>query len=224
MDQGQKTFWQWRLPPKFQHQRDLHLHLLWEQHERHLQTNQIAGPARPARVRMLRRFILCPADHHPLQTFISCPCHYHHLLKKTYFEADVFEQCTVGPITLRDRLCEEAKQDLPRVAQHLFNPEGTLPYAYILPKPSKPFEKARPIISYTLSWNAKLGQVIGTIVYELCRSIFGELQLDRTVQTIIEDIQRQFQSTPDNVELDLQQQDLQFLKFRPPFHNDRSCQ
>ena len=128
----------------------------------------------------------------PTQTFIACPCHYRHLLKKTYFEAEVFELCTIGPLTLRDRLCEAAKQELPRVAQPLINPEGTLPYAYFLHKPSKDFEKARPIISYTLSWNAKLGQVIGAIVYELCRSIFGELQLDRTVQVIIADIQRQF--------------------------------
>ena len=105
---------------------------------------------------MLKRYVLCPGDHHPHQTFIACPCHYRHLLKKTYFEADVFEQCTVGPRTLRDRLCEAAKQELPRVAQSLINPEGTLPYAYLLPKPSKDFEKARPIISYMLSWNAKL--------------------------------------------------------------------
>ena len=121
---------------------------------------------------------------------------------------DVFEQCTVGPLTLRDRLCEAAKHELPRVAQSLINPEGTLPYAYLLPKPSKDFEKARPIISYMLSWNAKLGQVTGTIVYELCRSIFGDLQLDRTVQTIITDIQRQFDQIPADVELNLQQQDL----------------
>lgn len=77
-----------------------------------------------------------------------------------------------------------------RVAYQLINPDGTLPYAYLLPKPSEAFEKARPIISYMLS-NAKLGQVIGTIVYELCRSIFGELQFDRTVQTIIAEIQCQ---------------------------------
>ena len=103
---------------------------------------------------------------------------------------------------------KQQKQELPRVAQSLINPEGTLPYAYLLPKPSKDFEKARPIISYMLSWNAKLGQVIGTIVYELCRSIFGDLQLDRTVQTIITDIQRQFDQIPADVELNLQQQDL----------------
>lgn len=85
----------------------------------------------------------------------------------------------------------------------MINPEGQLPYAYLLPKPSKAFEKARPIISYMLSWNAKLGQIIGTIVYELCRSIFGDLQVDRTVQTIIEDIQRQFDQIPIDVELNL---------------------
>ena len=216
MEQGQKSFYQWqqrwRLPNQFQDKWNLHLHLLWQEHERNLERNTDDHTNRFKRItqeiRMLKRYVLCPGVHHPHQTFIACPCHYHHLLKKTYFEADVFEQCIVGPLTLRDRLCEAAKQDLPRVAQSLINPEGTLPYAYILPKPSKGFEKARPIISYMLSWNAKLGQVIGTIVYELCRSIFGDLQLDRTVQTIITEIQHQFEQIPADVELNLQQQDL----------------
>ena len=216
MEQGQKSFaqWQkrWRLPAHTQHQWNLHLHLLWQEHERHLHQGNDTRIQQARRVhteiRMLRRYVLCPADHHPHQTFISCPCHYHHLLKKTYFEAEVFEPCQVGPMTLRDRLCEAAKQELSKTAQPLINPEGQLPYAYLLPKPSKQFEKARPIISYMLSWNAKLGQVIGTIVYELCRSIFGDHQLDRTVQDIIEDIQHQFSQIPTNVDLNLQQQDL----------------
>ena len=96
----------------------------------------------------------------------------------------------------------------PTCLQSLINAEGTLPYAYILPKPSKAFEKARPIISYMLSWNAKLGQLVGTLVYELCRSIFGDMQLDRTVQDIITDIQKIFDNIPNHIELDLQQQDL----------------
>ena len=216
MEQGQNSFaqWQkrWRLPAHTQHQWNLHLHLLWQEHERHLHQGNDARIQQARKVsteiRMLRRYVLCPADHHPHQTFISCPCHYHHLLKKTYFEAEVFEPCHVGPMTLRDRLCEAAKQELSKTAQPLINPEGQLPYAYLLPKPSKQFEKARPIISYMLSWNAKLGQVIGTIVYELCRSIFGDHQLDRTVQDIIEDIQHQFSQIPTNVDLNLQQQDL----------------
>ena len=156
----------------------------------------------------MKRFVLCPADHHPHQTFVACPLHYHFLLQKTYFQSEVFELCTVGPLSLRDRLVQLAKQDLPTCLQSLINADGTLPYAYILPKPCKAFEKARPIISYMLSWNAKLGQLVGTLVYELCRSIFGDMQLDRTVQAIITDIQRIFHDIPNHIELDLQQQDL----------------
>ena len=44
--------------------------------------------------------------------------------------------------------------------------------------------------------------------YELCRSIFGDMQLDRTVQAIITDIQKIFDDIPNHIELDLQQQDL----------------
>ena len=131
-------------------------------------------------IRMLRKYVLCPADHHAHQTFDSCPVHYHSLLTKTCFQAEVFETCIAGPLMLRDRFCALAKKDL----HSLINTEGTLPYAY--QKPSKSFEGARPTISYMLSWNAKLGQLVGTIVYELlCRSMFGDLQLDRTVQEIM---------------------------------------
>ena len=91
MEQGQNSFAQWRkrwrLPSHTQHQWNLHLHLLWQEHERHLQQGQDNRVQKCRRIsteiRMLRRYVLCPADHHPHQTFISCPCHYHHLLNKT---------------------------------------------------------------------------------------------------------------------------------------------
>ncbi len=178
MEQGERTFYKWkerwRLPNQFKHLWDLALHQAWESHLLHLKKHPGFEATRHLQphqeIRMLKRFVLCPADHHPHQTFVACPMHYHLLLQKTYFQAEVFELCTVGPLALRDRLVQLAKQDLPNIVHTLINPEGTLPYAYILPKPSKLFEKARPIISYMLSWNAKLGQLVGTLVYELCCS------------------------------------------------------
>ena len=216
MEQGQQTFYRWKerwkLPNLFKHSWDLALHQAWESHLLQIRHHSSPDVARHRNlnqeVRMMKRFVLCPADHHPHQTFVACPIHYHTLLQKTYFQSDVFEPCTVGSFSLRDRLVQLAKQELPTLLHSLINPEGTLPYAYILPKPSKDFEKARPIISYMLSWNAKLGQLVGTLVYELCRSIFGDMQLDRTVQDIIKDIQKIFDDIPDHIELDLQQQDL----------------
>ena len=216
MEQGQQTFYRWKerwkLPNGFKHRWDLALHQAWESHLSRIRTQSDIDTARHRNlhqeIRMMKRFVLCPADHHPHQTFVACPLHYHFLLQRTYFQSEVFEQCTVGPLSLRDRLVQLAKQDLPTCLQSLINADGTLPYAYILPKPSKAFEKARPIISYMLSWNAKLGQLVGTLVYELCRSIFGDMQLDRTVQAIITDIQKIFDDIPNHIELDLQQQDL----------------
>ncbi len=216
MEQGQQTFYRWKerwkLPNRFKHLWDLALHQAWESHLFHLRKHTGFEVFRHQRlhqeIRMMRRFVLCPADHHPHQTFVACPMHYHLFLQKTYFQTEVFELCAVGPLALRDRLVQLAKQDLPTCLQSLINAEGTLPYAYILPKPSKFFEKARPIVSYMLSGNAKLGQLVGALVYELCRSIFGDLQLDRTVQDIIAAIQKIFENIPDHIELDLQQQDL----------------
>ncbi len=61
----------------------------------------------------------------------------------------------------------------------------------------------------TVPWgHATTIEMVGALVYELCRSIFGDMQLDRTVQDIITDIQKIFENIPDHIELDLQQQDL----------------
>ncbi len=216
MEQGQRTLYKWKerwqVPNRFRHLWNLVLHQAWESQLLNLKQSHDLMATRHKQIhqeiRMLKRFVLCPADHHPHQTFVACPTHYHLLLQKTYFQADVFELCTVGPLALRDRLSQLARQELPNIVQTLINPEGILPYAYILPKPSKMFEKARPIISYMLSRNPKLGQLVGALVYELCRSIFDGLQLDRTVQDIITAIQKTFADIPEDVELDLQQQDL----------------
>ena len=216
MEQGQGTLYKWKerwqVPNRFRHLWNLVLHQAWESQLLNLKQSHDLMATRHKQIhqeiRTLKRFVLCPADHHPHQTFVACPTHYHLLLQKTYFQADVFELCAVGPLALRDRLSQLARQELPNIVQTLINPEGILPYAYILPKPSKMFEKARPIISYMLSRNPKLGQLVGTLVYELCRSIFDGLQLDRTVQDIITAIQKTFADIPEDVELDLQQQDL----------------
>ena len=73
-----------------------------------------------------------------------------------------------------------------------------------------------------LSWNAKLGQVIGTIVFELCRSIFGELQFDRTVQTIIAEIQCQFEQIPTDIDLNPSTtRSFWIFQFRPALSDDR---
>ena len=148
MEQGQQTFYRWKerwkLPNRFKHMWDLALHQAWESHLLQLRKHTVLDVARHRslhqEIRMMKRFVLCPADHHPHQTFVACPLHYHTLLQKTYFQTDVFEPCTVGPLALRDRLVQLAKQDLPTFLQSLINAEGTLPYAYILPKPSKAFE------------------------------------------------------------------------------------
>ena len=70
------------------------------------------------------------------------------------------------------------------------------------------FNKARPIISYTLSWNEKLGQFIGHLVFSLISSIFGDVSLDRKVVDIILGFHRLFRDVPCQWELDFQQQDL----------------
>lgn len=93
--------------------------------------------------------------------------------------AEGFESCPVGALALRD----QAKTDLPKLLHSLVDLEGTLPYAYITPMPSKLLRKPAKLVSAIdmLPWNARFGQLVGTFVYELCPSIFGEVQPDHTV-------------------------------------------
>lgn len=83
------------------------------------------------------------------------------------------------------------------------------------------FESARPIISYTDSWNCWLGQVVGGIVLQPCRSLFHNISLDQDASQIMETTHSVFTDLPSEVPVRLDQKDLSgFSQFCPTFLND----
>ena len=122
-------------------------------------------------LRSLKQFVICPADHHPYRAHLCCSRHFHFLLIKR-FMAEIFTRCSVGWNTVFPRLIQDLQIALPPHSRKLVSSNAKCPYAYILPKPSKFFESARPIISYTDSWNCRLGQVVGGMFFNFAARCF----------------------------------------------------
>ena len=66
--------------------------------------------------------------------------------------------------------------------------------AYILPKPSRMFKKARPIINYSTSWPQKLGQAIGIALLEILNIVYYELLKLQDVHAALYQIRLLFQA------------------------------
>ena len=205
-DQFHRWRRRWRLPERFAMTWTYQAEHMWKMHARKSAVVSMRSHRRD--LKALKGYILCPADHHPHQAHLSCPVHYHWLLRKTFLDEEVFRVSSIGWHTVFERILGVAKDTLPSHIFRLLDAHGHCPSAYILPKPSKMFNKARPIISYTLSWNEKLGQFIGHLVLSLISSIFGDVSLDRKVVDIILGFHRLFRDVPCQWELDFEQQDL----------------
>ena len=185
----------WRLGNRFVTIWNYICHHIWNQQR--LQAAHRAGICTVQEIfhelRSLKQFVICPADHHPYRAHLCCSRHFHFLLIKR-FMAEIFTRCSVGWNTVfstahsRSSDCSTAAFAQTSCHQNA----KMVPYAYILPKPSKFFESARPIISYTDSWNCRLGQVVGGIVLQLCRSLFHNISLDQDVIQIMEAIHSVF--------------------------------
>ena len=99
-------------------------------------------------------FIVGPGDHFPRTAILSCPCHYHHLLLKTFIPSPttstpVFQPLRHGIHLIRTRLRDTWPPHLLQRYRWGLHWDRRLPSAYILPKHSRDWSKARPIVSYT---------------------------------------------------------------------------
>ena len=90
----------------------------------------------------------------PHTAILSCPCHYHHLLLKTFMplpttSTPVFQPLQHGIQLIRTRLRDTWPPHLLQRYRWGLHWDRRLPSAYILPKHSRDWSKARPIVSYT---------------------------------------------------------------------------
>ena len=147
------------------------LEQLWEVHEHGSQVHWDSAQCKIFRGRT-RGFVITPVDHFPKTAFALCPQLYMELLDKTFIISSIFVIAHDDPLQfetdLRRRLLQAVHKSYHWGIQH------RLPYAYILPKPSRSFLKARPIISYYQTLTSKLCFFLGVILYHLLEKVFHD--------------------------------------------------
>ena len=164
----------WKLPSQVSERLPRWVDQQWELHQETVQSsgNATWDPQAVAQAsRLLRALVLGPAGHFPNSLFIACPVHYHKLLCKTFGDPAVFQPCKNGTATIIQQDVENQHPDL-QVYDWAFQWNKGLPNARILPKGSKQFAKARPIIAYTKCWHTKASSFLATALYSIMQTLF----------------------------------------------------
>ena len=185
---------QWRLPSGLMQYWQYFLTQEWERfHQDHDSASVWTLPAVRRDLNLLRHWIISPSDHFPHSLTVHCPCQWHELLQKTFLDAAIFERCSqpAGQV-----LCN-LEQQLPDLLRSQYSwwidfKRSTLSKGYILPKPSRGFAKARPIVDYSTAWSRKLGSALSTILIAILNAVFGSILEFAHVQDVITGISALF--------------------------------
>ena len=156
--------------------------------------------------RLLDGWVLTPADHFSQVLHMACPQHYDFLLRRTFEDPQIFTECYNPSIVIRSKILENFPKCLTEYTWAV-NWHGRLPGAYVLPKPSKSFSKARPIITYAGSCASILGRLLGTCLLSMLLCVFGS-HASLPVQSILREVWRCMRRIPVDVETVGRQQDL----------------
>ena len=206
----------WRLPSRIKSVLQAWVQEQWRRHEESCQ-DQRNGHWTPREVQQalgpFRHLIRGPADHFPNSLFVSCPVHYHELLIRTFGDKQVFRPCCNGTVSILRCLRQDFEQRHPdlRLYKWSFQWEAGLPVARILPKESKSFMKARPIIAYTKCWHTKTSSFLATALFELMQVAFPAQSTWNTasVHKALDSAWRHIQAVEAHCEaLEMVQQDL----------------
>ena len=149
----------------------------WNIHEQSLPASRVQSWSPQAvsqAIKPMRHLIRGPADHFPNTTFVTCPYFYHTLLVRTFGDSAIFQPCPNGTSLVTQQLQHDfqvLRKDLKPYAW-AFRWEWGLPTARVLPKPSKAFLAARPIIGYTKCWHVKASKFLAVALYTLMQIAF----------------------------------------------------
>ena len=149
----------WNLPTRLQVEWQHFFRQEWERRQHHQSTHPTGWSH--SEIHTFRRYTTA---------VLTCPYHYHHLLRKTFIPSPttstpVFQPLRHGILLIKTRL-----RDLwpPHLLQRYcwgLHWDRRLPSAYILPKHSRDWNKARPIVSYTQTVSAPLSQTVASAIY-----------------------------------------------------------
>ena len=96
----------------------------------------------------LSSWVVIPADHFPSRAHVICPSLFAMLMHKTFCTGEVFSLCRESAASFRAKVVTL----VPACLQHRYawglRLHAPLPTARTLPKPTKDWLKARPIISF----------------------------------------------------------------------------
>ena len=167
----------WHLPSHLQIEWQHFFRQEWQHHLQQQSTNPNGWST--AEIQAFRRytkgFIVGPGDHFPHTAVLSCPCHYHHLLHKTFTPSPTTPTPVFQPLRHGIHLIRTHMATSPSSTLSSLHWDRRLPSAYILPKHSRDWSKARPIVSYTQTVCAPLSQTVASTIYCLLHVVFPEL-------------------------------------------------
>ena len=178
-------------------------------------------------IRPLRTLVLGPAHHFPNSLFVTCRVCYRGLLCKTFGDPAVFQPCRNGAARIVQHLRQDFESRHPelQVYHWAFQWNKGLPNARILPKGSKQFSKARPIIAYTKCWHTRASSFLATALSSIMQILFppGSTLNVTSVMSALQLAWRHLQHMdPDDEEQVMIQQDLIGF-FNPVPHSTPRC-
>ena len=136
----------------------------------------------------LSSWVVIPADHFPSRAHVICPSLFATLMHKTFCTGIVFSLCRESAASFRS----EVVTTIPALLQQRYawglRLQALLPTARILPKPTKDWLKARPIISFFRTWAAPLLTVFGALIFELTKVTFPDVPGQLSVQELVQQL------------------------------------
>ena len=138
--------------------------------------------------RALKPWVVIPAPHFPSRAHVICPTLFSTLLHRTFCTGKVFALATQPAVPFRTHVVTTTHPCLQQQYSWGFRLHDPLPTARILPKPSKDWLKARPIISFFRTWASPLLTVFGALIFELTKNNFPHVPGQLPVQDLVQQL------------------------------------
>ena len=139
----------------------------------------------------------------PHSLLLICPKFWQDLMRQTFLQPEVFAPCFQPAEDIRRNFKLDMPQWIRDEYRWGFDCQARLSTACMLPKPTRWFRKARPIVDYSRSWILKLGTALSVVLLEISKSFtccFNTMSLTAAQQI--------FKQTSVEEELDVLQQDI----------------
>ena len=153
-------------------------------------------------VASLSSWVVIPADHFPSRAHVICPSLFAILMHKTFCSGEVFSLCRESAASFRSEVVTTIPSLLHQRYAWGLRLQAPLPTARILPKPTKDWQKARPIIPFFRTWAAPFLTVFGALIFELTKVTFpdalSKADPAEYIHLVSQDLSGFFTSIPNN--------------------------